>query len=101
MQIKTLQTYATCAFVYGACRKIVQTHGIHFEVHNDKHEKIKIPLLFSQRLAVIGIGSVVSAIYMPMYAMYDLGRLEIAIRGADQTLYGYTPSISTFGLIFE
>jgi hypothetical protein len=93
--------YVACSFVYGTSRKILQTsNGRCIETPKYKRYNM-VPLLFTQRLAIIIIGGTISAVCLPMYAIKDLGRLEVAIRNVDPSLYGYGNATTIFDIMTE
>lgn len=85
--------YATAALCYGVGRKIVLTHGATVRDDRDnswpRYERDKLPMLVSQRASVVLFGGAVSAVYAPLYAFVDAGRIETWLRGVDAGGYGY------------
>jgi hypothetical protein len=81
--------YCAAAVTYGLCRKVVMTHGATIETRHPKtYAMIKVPMLTTQRVVTCFAGGAVNAAYMPAYIVYDLMRLELAVRGVDPETYG-------------
>lgn len=88
MNFKHFKTYSSIALTYGFSRKILHTHDASIKCYNKDYNSFKIPMLFTQRLSVIGFGGLISAVYMPIYILKDTIELETWIRNVDPVLYG-------------
>ena len=87
MNYKAFKPYASFALIYGFSRKILHTHNASVKSYNMDFNAQKMPMLFTQRLSVIGIGGLISAVCLPLYVMDDMKELEVWIRGIDPVSY--------------
>lgn len=80
-------SYAKVALIFGFTRKTIEV--IRQPFYDEKNE---FPLLVVEKAAIISIGGLCSAAYMPLYMLKDGVSMEIYARGLDPEKYGiYKP----------
>lgn len=83
--------YGVSTVTYGMVRKAIHLHGAtitHVE-YNDNHKRVekKIPVLAADKLWITALSGLASIYLWPMYAMGDLKRAEIYMRGLKPSDY--------------
>lgn len=78
--------YASAVMSYGLARKLpvlfdAKIENITYNTETQKYEKIRIPMLFTSKVAVASICSISSIYCWPWFLYNDLCKLEICGKG--------------------
>lgn len=96
---KLFDRYMGCAVMYGGVRKVLQTRDASLQTRDENHMKLTVPLLVSQRISIITLGALVSAVYLPYFLLSDIAEAELALRGLDPRHYDYSKPTTTLEYI--
>lgn len=84
--------YMAATMTYGGVRKALIVKDAEIQ---DRITNRKVPVLYSQKVLLVGLGALSSIYLWPFYTCIDIAKLEINARRLKQEDYMLTPSCAT------
>lgn len=89
--LRMFNIYTNVALTYGMIRKVAQV------VKKPYYDEQKqVPLLVTEKVGIVLLGGMFSAVYMPICMFQDVAHLEISMKGLDLKSYHMSSQPTTF-----